>query len=208
MPCKPSRSSTRDVRVTASGPHNPSSPPWNIMSVSVRGLHSAAPGSLFRSADSEARQPRLTCLRFRLISGLERTPTQDRDGGLIAAQAVARAPNPRRRAARAPSRPEAGHCRRAPRHTTDPGPVDHLTSRRSSSTDPGSRPRQARLSLTPWRSSPATGGPPAAEAKTAFRAGPDLAARPGRPRDAQPRWARPSANSNERRHVDGLEPRP
>ena len=44
------------------------------MSVSVRGLHSAAPGSLFRSADSVARQPRLTCLRFRLISGLERTP--------------------------------------------------------------------------------------------------------------------------------------
>ena len=43
------------------------------MSVSVRGLHSAAPGSLFRSADSVARQPRLTCLRFRLISGLERT---------------------------------------------------------------------------------------------------------------------------------------
>ena len=75
MPCKPSRSSTRDVRVTASGPHNPSSPPWNIMSVSVRGLHSAAPGSLFRSADSVARQPRLTCLRFRLISGLERTHT-------------------------------------------------------------------------------------------------------------------------------------
>ena len=74
MPCKPSRSSTRDLRVTASGPHNPSSPPWNIMSVSVRGLHSAAPGSLFRSADSVARQPRLTCLRFRLISGLERTP--------------------------------------------------------------------------------------------------------------------------------------
>ena len=73
MPCKPSRSSTRDVRVTASGPHNPSSPPWNIMSVSVRGLHSAAPGSLFRSADSVARQPRLTCLRFRLISGLKRT---------------------------------------------------------------------------------------------------------------------------------------
>ena len=35
----------------------------------------------------------------------------------------------------------------------------------------------ARLSLTPWRSSPATGGPPAAEAKTAFRAAPDLAAR-------------------------------
>ena len=76
MPCKPSRSSTRDVRVTASGPHNPSSPPWNIMSVSVRGLHSAAPGSLFRSADSVARQPRLTCLRFRLISGLERTRVQ------------------------------------------------------------------------------------------------------------------------------------
>ena len=66
-------SSTRDVRVTASGPHNPSSPPWNIMSVSVRGLHSAAPGSLFRSADSVARQSRLTCRRFRLISGLERT---------------------------------------------------------------------------------------------------------------------------------------
>ena len=77
MPCKPSRSSTRDVRVTASGPHNPSSPPWNIMSVSVRGLHSAAPGSLFRSADSVARQPRLTCLRFRLISGLERTGVVD-----------------------------------------------------------------------------------------------------------------------------------
>ena len=49
------------------------------MSVSVRGLHSAAPGSLFRSADSVARQPRLTCLRFRLISGLERTaPRLDR----------------------------------------------------------------------------------------------------------------------------------
>ena len=77
------------------------------MSVSVRGLHSAAPGSLFRSADSVARQPRLTCLRFRLISGLERTWVDARKVGFggrrlhraphragVGTQAVAAAPKP------------------------------------------------------------------------------------------------------------------